>query len=154
MFAIAAPVATAMPSGKYLPGQTGGTPAPQQDERSADAHDVGTTTTTPTGLPTWPVDPKATASSPLSDAAPVAVADDDTSPLAYILPGLFASLLLAAGMAMPCACPGAPGARVSAPEPPPNPARPCGRAGVGDSQSGLTLIPGEIRVSIPAARPS
>jgi hypothetical protein len=54
-----------------------------------------------TGRPTWPVDQKPIMSWPLSDAAPVAVAADDTPPPALILPGRFASLLLAAGMGYP-----------------------------------------------------
>jgi regulator of extracellular matrix RemA (YlzA/DUF370 family) len=121
--AIAAPAATAMPVREHgsTSGEVGITTAPQQDHRSADARDASTrpqtgtpstpggdlrsadardagiTTTTPRGLPTWPVDPKPIASAPVNDAAPVA-ADDDTSPFVYILPGVLASLILAAGM--------------------------------------------------------
>jgi hypothetical protein len=112
--ALAAPVATAMPTRDAV----GTTTAPQQDLRGADARDASLRLQTPVssgqdvrtpdardagakpaepvpGLPTWPLDPEPIAQAPV-ETTPVAA--DDTSPLVYILPGIVVSLLLAAGL--------------------------------------------------------
>jgi hypothetical protein len=114
--ALAAPVATAMPTRDAV----GTTTAPQQDLRGADARAASPTPETGTaalardlrtadardagakpaepvpGLPTWPVDPEPIVPAPV-ETTPVA-GEGDTSPLVYILPGIALALLLAAGL--------------------------------------------------------
>jgi len=116
ILALAAPVATAMPTRDAV----GTTAAPQQDPRgadgraasatprtgtgalpkdfrTADARDAGSKPAEPVpGLPTWPADPEPIAAAQ-PDSTPVAAADA-TSPLVYILPGIALSLLVAAGV--------------------------------------------------------
>jgi hypothetical protein len=88
--------ASSMPSDSATLG--GGQVAVSQDLRSPDARDGGLKPVAPVpGLPTWPLNPEPIAPAPV-DAAPVADSDDGST-LAYVLPGIVVSVLLAAGMA-------------------------------------------------------
>jgi len=91
--ALAAPMATAMPTH----GGVGTATAAQQDLRGADARDAGAKPAEPVpGLPTWPVNPEPITPAPV-ETTPIA-GHDDTSPLAYIVPGIALGLVLAAGL--------------------------------------------------------
>ena len=69
-------------------------PESTQNLRGADAQGAPTAPTTPIpGPPTWPVNPQ-----PIPRDQPLPAADDDPSPLVYVLPAAAIALMLGAGL--------------------------------------------------------
>ena len=69
-------------------------PEPRQNLRGADAQGAPAATAPNPGPPTWPLNPE-----PIRRAAVPVAADDDPSPLTYILPTAAIALMLGAGLA-------------------------------------------------------
>jgi hypothetical protein len=69
-------------------------PEPNQNLRGADAQGAPAAPAANPGPPTWPTNPQ-----PIRPATVPAAADDDPSPLTYILPTAAIALMLGAGLA-------------------------------------------------------